>query len=833
MERMSDAPTRTEPASLTQVEAEARAALISVRRYDIAVDMTGLLDGPTIECVSTIAFECAEPGASTFVDCAADIRSATLNGRDLDLSIFDAGRLPLPDLAADNVLVVASAQSDTGRSVGILRTVDPSDKLVYVWTSFEPDAARYVWACFDQPDLKAPHGFVVTAPESWTVLSNSAPDQVEPADEGTASVETPARVWTFGDTPPLSTYVVVVNAGPFVELRREVDGYDLGLYARQSLARYLDRDADELFELTRQGLAWFGGQFDQPFPQRRYDQVFVPNMGGAMENWGCVTWTDAVIYRSPPTYAQRQARASVLMHEMAHMWFGDLVTMRWWDDLWLNEAFASWAATWALVGAGTEHTDAWAGFLCALKLEGYRADMSPGTHPIRGDVPDVAQAMANFDAITYSKGQSVLKQLSAYVGDDAFVRGLQAYFRDHAWGNTRLDDLIDAVAAAAGRDLSSWTPAWLDSAGTDTIRLADGALSIVAPDGGVPRPHRFDIVSYVVRDDVLHAVATTPVESTEASVEVDLPEADLHLLNANDLTFAAVRPDATSLATLLSRAGDLPDPLSRALAGGTAWDMMVKGELGAGDVVGVLTAALVTERSPIVVESFLGMALKAAEQWAPADQVAPLLLEVASTASGLTVEPDFRMPALRALAASASTADHFEILREPADHERDLAWRVLARRAELGDYDEDAVTALEKADLDPEAWVRALAVRGAQPDAAAKDEAWSALMVDRTVPMGSSLVQVGNLFWRPTQAELLKPWTDRYLDVLPSLASGGLLAVGGLIRVLFPFAVADQEFHDRALSLAEAPGTHPAIRQNLLTGADTLRRMLAARALSS
>ncbi len=226
---MSDAPTRTEPASLTQVEAEARAALISVRRYDIAVDMTGLLDGPTIECVSTIAFECAEPGASTFVDCAADIRSATLNGRDLDLSTVDAGRLPLPDLAADNVLVVASAQSDTGRSVGILRTVDPSDKLVYVWTSFEPDAARYVWACFDQPDLKAPHGFVVTAPESWTVLSNSAPDQVEPADEGTASVETPARVWTFGDTPPLSTYVVVVNAGPFVELRREVDGYDLGL----------------------------------------------------------------------------------------------------------------------------------------------------------------------------------------------------------------------------------------------------------------------------------------------------------------------------------------------------------------------------------------------------------------------------------------------------------------------------------------------------------------------------------------------------------------------------------------------------------------------------
>ena len=820
----------SEPASLTMAEAEARAALISVHRYDIAVDLTGLLDGPTIECVSTIAFSCAEPGASTFVDCVADIRSATLNGRDLDLTTVADGRLPLPDLAADNVLVVASAQDDTGSSAGILRTVDPTDKLVYVWTSFEPDAARYVWACFDQPDLKAPHGFVVTAPESWTVLSNSGPEKVEPADEGTASTEQPARVWTFADTPPLSTYVVVVNAGPFVELRREADGYDLGLYARQSLARYLDRDADELFELTRQGLAWFGTQFDQPFPQRRFDQVFVPNMGGAMENWGCVTWTDAVIYRSPPTYAQRQSRASVLMHEMAHMWFGDLVTMRWWDDLWLNEAFASWAATWALAGA-TEHTDAWAGFLAASKVEGYRADMSPGTHPIRADVPDVAQAMANFDAITYSKGQSVLKQLSAYVGDDAFVRGLQAYFRDHAWGNTRLDDLIDAVGAASGRDLTAWTTAWLDRSGTDTIRLVDGALTITSPDAEPPRPHRLDVRSFAVSGNTLAEVGTTPVETSGTRVAVALPAADLHLLNAGDLTFAAVRPDAASMTALLDRAGDLPDPLSRTLAGATAWDMLVKGECSAADVVRVLAGALVTERSPIVVETFLSMALKAAEQWAPADQIGRLLEQVASTAAGLTIDPEFRTPALRTLAAAATTAAHFETLREPAEHDRDLAWRVLARRAELGDYDEAAVAALEKSDLDPEAWVRALGVRGARPDAAAKDEVWTALMVDKTVPMGSSLVQVGGLFWRPTQAELLKPWTDRYLDALPTLASGGLLAVGGLIRQLFPYAVADQEFHDRAVKLAEIPGTHPAIRQNLLLGADTVRRMLAARAL--
>ena len=608
----------TEPASLTRSEAEARAALIGVRRYDIAVDMTGLLEGPTIEAVSTVSFTCEEPGASTFVDCVAEIRHATLNGRTLDLSTVERGRLPLPDLAADNVLVVASAQDDTGSSAGILRTVDPSDKLVYVWTSFEPDAARRVWACFDQPDLKAPHAFTVTAPESWTVTSNCPPDSVETAPDEVGSA---ARVWRFGDTPPLSTYVVVVNAGPFVELRSSRGGYDLGLYARQSLAKYLERDAEELFTVTAQGLAFFGERFALPFPQQRYDQVFVPNMGGAMENWGCVTWTDAVIYRSSPSYAQRALRASILLHEMAHMWFGDLVTMQWWDDLWLNEAFASWAASWS-AAAATEHVDAWAGFLVGIKTEGYRADMSPGTHPIRADVPDVAQAMANFDAITYAKGESVLKQLAAYVGEDAFVEGLRAYFRDHAWGNTRLDDLMGAVGTAAGRDLTDWTSAWLDRAGTDTIRLGTGALTVESPDSLPPRPHHLAIRSFTATDDGLDEVGVLSVETSGTRTEVDLPRADLHLLNADDLTFAAVRPDPASVRVLMERAGDLPDPISRALAGATAWDMLVKAETRAADVVGTLTRALVTETSPIVVESFLALATRAAEQWAPLDEVA-------------------------------------------------------------------------------------------------------------------------------------------------------------------------------------------------------------------
>ena len=363
-------------ASLTREEAATRSDLLTIERYDVHVDLRELYDGELWAATSTISFTCARPGADTFVDCVGHVVSATLNGESLDPATAERGRLPLPGLRVDNVLVVSSTQADTSSGNAILRTVDPNDKLVYVWSTFEPDMARYAFACFDQPDLKAPHGFVVDAPETWTVTSNSAPDRVEDLDGPMGG----GRRWTFGDTPPLSTYVTVVNAGPFHELRSSRAGYDLGLFGRQSLRQFLERDAEELFDLTARGLVFFGEQFGQPFPQERYDQVFVPNMGGAMENWGSVTWTDSVLYRSTPTYGQRAVRAQILLHEMAHMWFGDLVTMRWWDDLWLNEAFASWASNWAGVNC-TEFTDEWATFLAAGKMGGYRQDMSPGDPP--------------------------------------------------------------------------------------------------------------------------------------------------------------------------------------------------------------------------------------------------------------------------------------------------------------------------------------------------------------------------------------------------------------------------------------------------------------------
>jgi aminopeptidase N len=814
---MSDA---TDTASLTQREAEERAALLRVRRYDIAVDLTGLLDGDTVRSVSTITFDCLEPGAATFVDCVAEVSSATLNGQELDLRTVERGRLPLTGLAAENVLVVAAFQSDTASSAGILRTVDPSDKLVYVWMSFEADDARRVWACFDQPDLKAPHAFTVTAPESWTVTSNDAPDEVgEPTPDA-------ARVWRFPDTPSLSTYVVVINAGPFHELRRELGGYDLGLYSRQSTARFLEQAADELFDLTARGLAFFGERFDLPFPQRRYDQVFVPDMGGAMENWGCVTWTDSVLFRSTPTFAMRQRRAEILLHEMAHMWFGDLVTMRWWDDLWLNEAFASWAASWAAAGA-TEFTHIWATFLAADKIDGYRQDMGPATHPIRGEVPDVSVAMANFDDITYVKGQSVLRQLAVHVGEDAFVAGLRAYFHEHAWDNTTLSDLIDAVAAAAGRDLSGWTTDWLDRDGTDTLTLSDGSLDAAAPEGEA-RPHTLVVGSYVAGDDGLRLVGATPVTTTGRRTPLTLPVADLHLVNDDDLTFAAARPDASSVGVMLTRGGDLPSPMSRAVAVSTAYDMLVKGELPTGGFLTCVLGVLETERTPGVVEPFLVLAQQAAEEWTPAAEIENQRAAVAEAALRVVDHPDLRTAGLQVLAGCAVTDTHFAMLAGPAEADTDLGWRLLTRRAELGEYDEDGVRALLARDPDPDAGQRAVGVLAARPVPEAKEQVWHQVFTERAIHAGPAMRIVGRSFWRPGQEELLRPFTGRYLEELDRLdaGAGGMLETMSLVWTMYPHH-ADAEFADRAEAAAEE--SPPSIRTALLTETDSLRRKLRAR----
>ena len=810
------------PASLTEPEARERAALIEVERYDITVDVRELQDGQRWLATSSTTFRCRKPGAATFVDIVGEVVSARLNDVELDVSTHEAGRLPLPSLAAENVLVVSSVQTETHSGNAILRSVDPQDKLVYVWSTFEPDGARRAWACFDQPDLKAVHGFQVSAPTEWTVLSNCAPEVVLDRDDG-------GRLWIFEDTPRLSTYVVVVNAGPFHELREERGGHSLGLYCRQSLRSYLERDAEDLFRVTEQGLAFFGERFAQPFPQERYDQVFVPDFGGAMENWGCVTWTDSVLWRSPPTHAKRELVAAFLLHEMAHMWFGDLVTMRWWDDLWLNEAFASFASTWAAVSA-TEYTDAWATFLAGEQIAAYQQDLGPASHAIRTTVPDVDHAFANFDAITYYKGEAVLHQLMALVTEEKFVEGLRGYFAEHAWGNAELADLMRSIGDASGRDLTAWTSAWLDRAGTDTISLVGSTLLASSPDGGEPRVHALRIGSYTRGPAGLERVGDVRVETTGTTTHLlDLPVADVHLLNDGDLTFASVRTDESSLQVLLAHAGSLPEPVNRALAVATAWDMLLKGELSTGDLLDCLLSLLATEQSPSVVEPCFALALKAAEQWSPTVLIPRRLARLAEVAARRADEAEHRTAALQharleRVDAGAVRPARRGRGRRPRPGVAGAGPPGLARPLRRGRRPGPAPA--RPRPRGAPAGVRRL--RGSSARSPPRRRPGSGSGATASIPAGPPVQDFARCFWRPVQHELMVPWAHRFLDEATALTTEGLLAIAGKVRLMMP-TTCDQAWLERAQDLADADGVLPVVRKELLQAVDTLSRVLDAR----
>ncbi|MFG3691059.1 aminopeptidase N [Micromonospora sp. NPDC047740] len=804
--------------SLAQAEAEHRAALLSVRHYEITVDFTDLPTGPAVRCVSTVAFTCAEPGAETFVDCAARVLAGTLNGEPLPPAAD--GRIPLPALAAENTLRVETVQADTTDGAGVHKVVDPADGEVYVWMTFEPDAAHRVWACFDQPDLKAPHTFAVIAPAAWVVTSNSGDPKVETLDG--------VRRWTFPATPPLSPYNTVVNAGPLHEIRREAAGHDLGIFARRSLAAVLERDADEIFTVTAQGLAFFGDVFGMPFPQRKYDQVFMPEFGGAMENYGCVTWSDAALRRAAPTPAEREVLATVLLHEMAHMWFGNIVTMRWWDDLWLNEAFAEFACCWAASRA-TRYTDAWAGLLVGDKLSAYLADQGPTSHPIRQPVPDVAEAASIFDAITYPKGAAVLRQLATYVGEENFVTGMKAYFARHAWGNTTLQDLIDALAAASGRDLDRWRAGWLDRAGTDRLTLEpDGAglvLAGVGPDGP-PRPQVLAVGAYTRGAAGLARTALAEVDVQGPRTPVDLPAgADFYLVNDEDLTYARTRP-AGGAEALVAAAGELPTAVSRGVVVAILWDMLTTGEATPEQTVRCLTAVLAVETSDAVIEPYLRLAGNAAELWAGDDRRDALLAAVAEACLALAEQPGRRQVALRGLARVARDLDEVARLRELAGDDVHLHWRALIRTAELGGATGDAARELLARDPDPDARYQALAVRAAAPDADGKAAVWRAMAVERTVPIGS-LTTVTTAFWRPGQDALLAEYADRYLKVLPELDRAGMIPAMAYSQRMFPVFGIGADFPARAEAAAEAAA--PVVRKAVRERADELRRMLRSR----
>ena len=824
--------------SLTLEEAEERAGLLDVHRYDLEFDLRGLLVGDELRTVSTITFACSRPGAATFVECLGEIESASLNGQSLPTGLPPDGRLALADLQAENTVVVRSIQRETGIGRGVHRAVDPADGAVYVWSSFEPDDARVAFACFDQPDLKGEFGIAVTAPQDWTALSNSDVEEVVSEEE--------ARRWRFADTPRLSTYVVVFNAGPFAERRSTRGGYDLGLYARRSLSGHLQRDAEELFDLTARGLDFYGRQFRFPFPQRRYDQVFVPEMGGAMENYGCVTYSDSFVYREIPSYGERELRALVMLHEMAHMWFGDLVTMVWWDDLWLNESFAEWACAWSATAA-TEFTDVWAGVLAGDKLRAYGADQAPTTHPIRQSVPDTAAAAASFDAITYMKGEAVLKQLVAYVGQESFVSALAAYFARYAWQNTTLNDLIAEIERESGLDLADWVHGWLETSGTDRLSLTrdESGLRLHAQGSGgrPPLPHRLNVGLYDVSgapgsSDALPRLGTIEVQVRGEVTDVGPVEAgslalgdSLALVNDDDLTFASVHPDDATLSLLLTRGAELPTALGRTLVVATTRDLLVNGELTSAAFLDGVQSVLLRETADSVVEPLLQLAVDVADYWSPAAEREAQLTGLADVVIELAEHPARRLPALRALGRTATTPAQLDALARLADT-ADLHWRRLIRLAELGLLDTGELEQLLHDDPNPEAWASAETVRAAQPDAEAKQRAWELTFDQRKVPV-DLMPRMGTAFWRRGQENVLQPYLDSYVAGLPGITGSGMQWALAVVGSMFPRAASDEAYVARLVDAVSDPAVSPLVNQRVRERADTLLRTLRARQLSS
>ncbi|MFI6831494.1 aminopeptidase N [Kribbella sp. NPDC050241] len=779
--------------NLTRDEARTRAGVVSDVSYAIELDLSNAPSGsPTYPSVTTITFA-AEAGASSFADLIAEkVREVTLNGRALDPdTVYDGARIQLDGLADRNELRVAADCLYSRTGEGLHRSVDPADKETYLYTQFEVPDARRVFATFEQPDLKAPFTFTVSAPARWVVISNApAP---EPTPYAGANGEELAR-WEFPPTERISTYITAVVAGPYHVVTDVYEGphgsYPLSLLCRPSLQEALD--IDDLFEVTKQGFELYEKAFGTPYPFHKYDQAFVPEYNmGAMENAGCVTLRDEYLFRSRTTHAEMEARANTVLHELAHMWFGDLVTMTWWDDLWLNESFAEWASHWAQAVATTKYAGAWTTFCNARKNWAYRQDQLPSTHPIAADMVDFHAVEVNFDGITYAKGASTLRQLVAFVGEDTFITALKEYFADHAFGNTELTDLLKPLEKASGRDLDDWTERWLRTAGVNTLRAdfavdAEGAFTSFAIEQTatekfpVLRPHRLAVGLYRRTDDGL--VRTERFEVDIDGPRTELPELtgatqpDLVLLNDDDLTYAKIRLDERSRATLVESIDQLSESLPRALAWGAAWDMTRDAEMPASQYVGIVLRGIRAETDLTGVRSLLTQATSAINLYtAPANRPA-LRTQFEETLASLLADAeagsDHQLAFARAYSSavfSDAGADRLTAWLDDRDLppglvvDTDLRWTLIVALARLGRIDAAEIDDELTRDTTITGGERAAQARAARPTAEAKEEAWRIAVESGDTPNETQFRTILG-FQQPGQEDLLRPYVEKYLS---------------------------------------------------------------------
>jgi aminopeptidase N len=842
------------PDNLTREEAEARSALISDVRSDVTIDFSRPEDD-TYRCDATIRFRSARPGAATFLDLVApSVEHVELNGVLLPAAAFDGVRVHLPDLEGVNEVRVTANLEYSHSGVGLHRFRDPVDDLVYVFSDCEPFDAHRTYPCFDQPDLKARLRFTVLAPSDWEVASNMAV-----AEKPDRQVDDGVVRWVFGETPPLSPYITAILAGPYHVVRDRRAGVDLGIYCRQSLARYLD--AEEIFEVTAQGFEFFTEAFGYPYPFGKYDQAFVPEFNaGAMENAGLVTFNEWYIFRSRVTDAARERRAETILHELAHMWFGDLVTMRWWDDLWLNESFATFASVLAQVQA-TRFSRGWTTFAEGEKTWAHQQDQLPTTHPIVADVPDTESVHVNFDGITYAKGAAVLRQLVAWVGEDAFLEGLRLYFPRHEYGNTDLGDFLSALEETSGRDLRAWSKEWLETAGLNTLGVEaeiDGdsgrdtyrSVAVVQeapPEWPNLRPHRAAIGLYDAGPDGLVRRTGMELDIVGARTEVEAlrgqPVPDLLLVNDQDLAYAKTRLDERSLRTVTERLGELRDPLARAICWRACWDMVRDAEMPARDYLTLVLGHAEAEDDVGVVQRLLGQLSAAVELYGdPANRDAAfstmaegLWAAFARSAPG----SDHQLAWGRAFIAAARTDKHAAFIRGMLDGteapeglavDTELRWHVVASLSASGHGDEQLIEDELARDHTDAGLRHAAAARAARPVPEAKAAAWTALIEDRSLPT-ATVESITDGFQQFGQKELLTRYVDPYFEAIePVWAERDREMALAFTRSMYPSRVVDQRTIDLTDSYLSERSAAVSVRRFLLEGRDGIVRALRARA---
>jgi aminopeptidase N len=861
-------------AEITRTETGERSRLLQVDDYDVALDLTR--GGEVFGSASVIRFRCAEPGASTYVDLIAkEVREVVLNGVPVDLAgavkgegEAGGGRIELSGLAESNELRVVADCGYSGDGSGMHRAVDSADSRVYTYTNFEPAEARKVFANFEQPDLKAAFTFHITAPAHWTVLSNQPAPEPEPAGPGglggqggATETATKTAVWHFPATPRISTYLTAVVAGEYrvvTDVHTTPGGQviPLGWACRASLAEHLD--ASDLFAVTKQGFDFYERLFGTGYPFAKYDQVFVPEFaGGAMENVACVTFSEQFLFRSKVTDLMYETRAMVILHEMAHMWFGDLVTMTWWDDLWLNESFAEFCAFLATAEA-TRFTEAWTTFANLRKAGGYLQDKMPSTHPIAADVPTLTEAIANFDGISYAKGAAVLKQLVAYVGRANFFAGIQDYLAEHGWANANLADLLRALTASSGTSLAGWSRAWLETAGPNTLRPefevgSDGAFTSFAVLQEAPaehptlRPHHIAIGLYNWADGAL--TRTRRVEVDVAGERTPVPELagiaqpDLVLLNDDDLGYALVRFDPRSLATLTEGIGEFTDSLARAVCWSAAVDMVQEAELSLPAFVRLLATGMGTEPSVSVLQTLLMLTSRLLRSMADPAWVGEGKQQLAAAGVGLlrSAEPgsDHQLAWAQLLGWTATTPNQLDLLAGLLNGsaevpglavDTELRWALLERLAATGRAGDAEIDAELERDATDAGRRHAAAARASVPDAEHKEAAWTLLAESDDLGV-EGVIEVSRGFNQPEHAELLTPYAERYLAILPAIwSTRGEFFRNVLGQLMFPYPAVSPELVER-LDAFLAEDRDPGLARIVIEARDRVQRALRSRAL--